>query len=56
MNPKIEEHHSMVRFTSLDKNIIQPLEEWGFIDVQKIGRNRLITITQEGKNASEFLI
>ncbi len=56
VNPKIEEHHSMVRFTSLDKNIIQPLEEWGFIDVQKIGRNRLITITQEGKNASEFLI
>jgi len=56
VNPKDEEHRSMVRFTSLDKNIIQPLEEWGFIEIEKIGRNRWITITQEGQNASEFLI
>jgi len=56
VNPKEEEHRSMVRFTSLDKNIIQPLEEWGFVKVEKIGRNRWITITQEGQNASEFLI
>ena len=54
--PKDEEHRSMVRFTSLDKNIIQPLEEWGFIKVEKVGRNRWISITEEGSNASEFLI
>jgi len=51
-----EKNHSMARFASLDKNIIQPLEEWGFIVVEKIGRNRWIKITKEGKNASEFLI
>ena len=56
INPKDEEHRSMVRFTSLDKNIIQPLEEWGFVTVNKIGRNRWIEITDEGKNASQFLI
>jgi len=56
INPKEEEHRSMVRFTSLDKNIIQPLEEWGFITINKVGRNRWIEITDEGKNASEFLI
>ena len=56
INPKEEEHRSMVRFTSLDKNIIQPFEEWGFVTVNKIGRNRWITITEEGQNASEFLI
>ena len=56
VNPKDEEHRSMVRFTSLDKNIIQPLEEWGFIKVEKVGRNRWISITEEGSNASEFLI
>ena len=32
------------------------LEEWGFVKIEKIGRNRWITITQEGNNASEFLI
>jgi len=56
INPKDEEHRSMVRYTSLDKNIIQPLEQWGFITVNKVGRNRWIEITDEGENASEFLI
>ncbi len=56
VNPKDEEHRSMVRFTSLDKNIIQPLEEWQFIKIEKIGRNRWITVTEEGNNAAEFLI
>ncbi|HSA75941.1 MAG TPA: DUF6293 family protein [Nitrosarchaeum sp.] len=52
-----EENHSMARFASLDKNIIQPLEEqWKFINIEKIGRNRWITLTQEGKNAIEFLL
>ena len=52
-----ENNHSMARFASLDKNIIQPLEEqWKFINVEKIGRNRWITLTQEGKNAMDFLL
>jgi len=56
INPKSEENRSMVRFTSLEKNIVQPLEEWNFVNVIKKGRNRWIKITQEGANASEFLI
>ncbi|MGY5144422.1 MAG: HFX_2341 family transcriptional regulator domain-containing protein [Candidatus Nitrosopumilus sp. bin_32a] len=51
-----EKNHSMARYASLDKNIIQPLKEWEFISVEKIGRNHWIEITEEGKNASEFLI
>ena len=51
-----EKNHSMARFASLDKNIIQPLEEWRFISVKKVGRNRVIEITPEGSNAAEFLI
>ncbi|WP_179363095.1 DUF6293 family protein [Nitrosopumilus oxyclinae] len=44
------------KFASLGKNIIQPLrDQWMFIDVEKIGRNRWITIAQEGIDASEFL-
>jgi len=51
-----DENQSQARFASLDKNIIQPLQEqWKFIDVEKIGRNRWIKITQEGIDASEFL-
>jgi len=51
-----EKNHSMARFASLDKNIIQPLEEWNFIETEKVGRNRWIKITEEGNNAAEFLI
>jgi len=51
-----EKNHSMARFASLDKNIIQPLEKWQFIKTEKVGRNRWITITEEGKNAAAFLL
>ena len=52
-----KENHSQARFASLDKNIIQPLlEEWNFIEIEKIGRNRIIKITEEGQNAAEFSI
>ena len=51
-----KENHSMARFASLDKNIIQPLlNTWGFIEEEKIGKNRWISFTDDGKNASEFL-
>ena len=51
------ENKSQATFASLDKNIIASLEnQWGFVTVEKIGRTRWIKITEEGKNASEFLI
>lgn len=59
VSPKIPEksNYSQARFASLDKNIITPLEnDWKFIQVEKIGRNRWIKITEEGKHAAEFLI
>ena len=50
-------NHSQARFASLDKNIIAPLaNEWGYITTTKVGRNRWIHLTDEGKWASEFLI
>ena len=51
-----DENQSQARFASLDKNIIQPLEEqWKFIEIEKIGRNRWIKITPDGINAAKFL-
>ncbi len=50
-------NYSQVRFASLDKNIIQPLESrWGFVKVKKVGRNRWVHLTAEGRNAAEFLL
>ena len=51
-----EENFQQARFASLDKNIIQPLlNEWKFIEVERIGRTRWIKITPEGSGAVEFL-
>jgi len=51
------ENQSQATFASLDKNIINTLEnQWKFIEVEKIGRTRWIKITEDGKNAAEFLI
>jgi len=50
-NPEIS------KYASLDQNIIKPLiEEWKFVKVEKKGRVRYIKLTQEGLDASEFLI
>ena len=51
-----EENFHQARFASLDKNIIQPLlNEWRFIEVERIGRTRWIRITPEGNGAVDFL-
>jgi len=48
-----EKNYEQARFASLDKNIIQPLEEqWKFIQVEKSGRTRYVKITEEGINAT----
>ena len=50
-----EEHMSQSRFASLETNIIRPLLDWEFISVSKVGRNRVVEATKEGRNAAEFL-
>jgi hypothetical protein len=51
-----EENFQQARFASLDKNIIQPLQnEWKFVEVERIGRTRWIKMTSEGDGAVEFL-
>ena len=52
-----KDNFEQARFASLDKNIIQPLvEQWKFVEVEKIGRTRWVKLTQEGSNAIEFLV
>ena len=51
-----EENYEQARFTSLDKNIIQPLKEnWKYVKERKIGRTRWIEMTSEGEHVLEIL-
>ena len=52
-----KQNFTQARFASLDKNIVQPLvETWGFVEVEKIGRNRWLKLTNDGNYATEFLL
>lgn len=50
-----EKNAPQARFASLDKNIIQPLLGWGFVEVEKVGRTRYVSATGYGRGAAGFL-
>ena len=56
VNARRDEHRSMVRYTTLDKTVIQPLKDvWDLVEVEKIGRNHHVRITEDGENVVKFL-
>lgn len=56
VNARREEHRSMVRYTTLDKTIIQPLKDrWKLVNVEKIGRNHHVRINDDGLHVVQFL-
>lgn len=53
---KQSENHHMSKYTTLNKKVIEPLKTtWGYIDEEKVGRNRRIFFTPDGEAASKFL-
>jgi predicted transcriptional regulator len=40
---------------ALNKNLIEPLMDWKFISVEKIGARHIVSLTDEGINALRFL-
>ena len=52
-----DENQNQATYASLDKNLIRALEfDWKFVTVEKVGKHRWISLTKEGKYASEFLL
>jgi len=52
-----KQNFTQARFASLDKNIVQPLvDTWRFVEVEKVGRNRWLKLTEDGNYAAEFLL
>jgi hypothetical protein len=51
----MEERRDQAAYMALNKNLIEPLMEWKFISVEKIGARHIVSITEEGINALRFL-
>ena len=51
-----KENYDQAMFTSLDKNIVQPLKrDWKFVKEDKIGRSRWIEMTSKGDEVLKML-
>ncbi len=46
----------MSKLATFRVHIAPLVDEWNFVEIEKIGRNRWIKITEEGQIAAEFLI
>src|SRR5919106_12772 len=50
-----EERRTQAAYMALNKNLIEPLMDWKFISVEKIGSRHIVSLTDEGLNALRFL-
>jgi hypothetical protein len=50
-----EERRDQAAYMALNKNLIEPLMDWKFISVEKIGARHIVSLTDEGTNALRFL-
>src|SRR5918995_3088242 len=50
-----EERSDQAAYMALNKNLIEPLMDWKFISVEKIGSRHIVSLTDEGMNALRFL-
>ena len=50
----LEENRLAAGLARMEKNIIHPLLEWGFVETYKVGRHRLVSLTENGKSAVKF--
>ena len=50
-----EKRSDQAAYMALNKNLIEPLMDWKFISVEKIGSRHIVSLTDEGINALRFL-
>ena len=50
-----EERRNQAAYMALNKNLIEPLSDWKFISVEKIGAHHIVSLTDEGISALRFL-
>jgi Domain of unknown function (DUF6293)/DUF6293 C-terminal winged helix domain len=50
-----DEYSEQAGFMALNKTLIEPLQSWRFITVEKIGSHHVVSLTNEGRDALRFL-
>ncbi len=50
-----DDRREQAAYMALNKNLIEPLIDWKFISVEKIGSRHIVSLTDEGMNALRFM-
>lgn len=51
----LEENRLVAGLARMEKSIIHPLSEWGFVEISRVGRSRWVFLTEAGEHAAKFL-
>ena len=52
---EFKENKETAAYMALNKNILEPLQKWNFVTVEKSGKRKIVYLSNDGKNALKFL-
>ena len=52
---KNKKHKDTSAYMALDTHILSPLQKWNFVTIEKSGKRRIVSLSEDGKNALKFL-
>jgi hypothetical protein len=52
---KNKKHKDTSAYMALDTHILGPLQKWNFVTIEKSGKRRIVSLSEDGKNALKFL-
>ena len=52
---KNKKHKDTSAYMALDTHILGPLQKWNFVTIEKSGKRRIVSLSEDGKNALKFI-
>jgi Family of unknown function (DUF6293) len=50
-----KENQEIAAYMALNTNILDPLQKWNFVNIEKSGKSKIVSLSKDGKNALKFL-
>ena len=50
-----KENKDTSAYMALDTHILGPLQKWNFVSIEKSGKRKIVTLSEDGENALKFL-
>ena len=52
---KENKNKEIAAYMALNTNILEPLQKWNFVTIEKSSKRRIVSLTEDGRNALKFL-